>query len=245
MKNFTEGNLCEAVALKRGWFCHWGAFGDIWRHVDCHSWARPGCRKVSQYPTILAFLVAQTLKNLPTTGETRVPSLGWEDPLEKETATHSSVLAWRIPWTGEPGGLQSMGWQRVGHNWATSAWLTDSKNSLPRTMIQPQISVLLSVWYVNFNIPNMCPWTCLLQDAEPGKYKVPGSQGSKQGPIVTASRKICISISRKTNWWWTWDCPISLNKWTWGLAISQIFLCNFTTTPTFSLSFIFTGAAII
>ena len=48
--------------------------------------------------------------------ETQVQSLGWEDPLEKEMATHSSILAWRIPWTEEPGRLQSMGSQRVGHN---------------------------------------------------------------------------------------------------------------------------------
>ena len=47
--------------------------------------------------------------------ETRVQSLGWEDPLEKEMAAHSSILAWEIPWTEEPGGLQSMGSQRVGH----------------------------------------------------------------------------------------------------------------------------------
>ena len=51
--------------------------------------------------------------------ETRVRSLGWEDPLEKGTATHSSILAWRIPWTEEPGGLQSMGSQRVRHDLAT------------------------------------------------------------------------------------------------------------------------------
>ena len=48
--------------------------------------------------------------------ETEVQSLGQEDPLEKEMATHSSILAWRIPWTGEPGGLQSVGLQRVGHD---------------------------------------------------------------------------------------------------------------------------------
>ena len=48
--------------------------------------------------------------------ETQVQYLGWEDPLEKEMATHSSILAWEIPWTGEPGGLQSMGSQRVGHD---------------------------------------------------------------------------------------------------------------------------------
>ena len=52
--------------------------------------------------------------------ETQVPFLGWEDPLEKEMATHSSILAWRIPWREEPGRLQSTGSQRVGHDWATS-----------------------------------------------------------------------------------------------------------------------------
>ena len=61
-------------------------------------------------------LVAQTVKNPPAMEETRVRSLGQEDPLEEEMATHSSILAWRIPWTEEPGGLQSMGSQRVGHD---------------------------------------------------------------------------------------------------------------------------------
>ena len=63
-----------------------------------------------------ASLVAQTVKRLPAMWETRVPSLGWEDPLEKEMATHPSTLAWKIPWTEEPGRLQSMGSQRVGHD---------------------------------------------------------------------------------------------------------------------------------
>jgi len=58
-----------------------------------------------------ASLVAQMAKNLPARRETWVPSLGQEDPLEKNMATHSSILAWRIPWTEEPGGLQSMGFQ--------------------------------------------------------------------------------------------------------------------------------------
>ena len=62
-----------------------------------------------------ASLVAQMVKNLPAMQETQVRSLGWEDPLEKGMATHPSILAWRIPWTEEPGGLQSMGPQRVGH----------------------------------------------------------------------------------------------------------------------------------
>ena len=63
-----------------------------------------------------ASLVAQMVKNLPVMRETWVPSVGWEDPLEEGMAPHSSILAWRIPWTEEPGGLQSMGSQRVGHH---------------------------------------------------------------------------------------------------------------------------------
>ena len=61
-------------------------------------------------------LVAQSVKDLPAVQETQVQSLGWEEPLEKEMATHSSILAWKISWTEEPGGLQSMGLQRVGHD---------------------------------------------------------------------------------------------------------------------------------
>jgi len=60
--------------------------------------------------------VAQTVKRLPTTRETWIQSLGREDPLEKDMGTHSSILAWKIPWMEEPGGLQSMGSQRVGHD---------------------------------------------------------------------------------------------------------------------------------
>ena len=64
-------------------------------------------------------LMAQTVKNLPVMEETWVWSLDWEDPLEKGMITHSSILTWRIPWTEEPGWLQSIGSQRVGHHWAT------------------------------------------------------------------------------------------------------------------------------
>ena len=68
------------------------------------------------------YYVAQRLKRLLPMRETRVWSLGWEDPLENEMATHSSILAWRIPWMEESGGLWSTGSQRVGHDWAT--WLS-------------------------------------------------------------------------------------------------------------------------
>ena len=64
----------------------------------------------------MASLVTQMLKHLPAMQETWVRSLGWEDPLEKEMATHSSILAWKIPWMEKPGRLQSMELQRVGHD---------------------------------------------------------------------------------------------------------------------------------
>ena len=79
-----------------------------------------------------ASLVAQTVKHLPAMWEIQVLSLGQEDTLEKEMATHSSTLAWKIPWMEEPGRLQFMGLQRVGHDWTTSLHFTggsDGKES--------------------------------------------------------------------------------------------------------------------
>ena len=73
-------------------------------------------KKCKDWIHMRASLVAQMVKNLPAMKETWVQSLGWEDPLEKEMATHSSTLAWKIPWTEEPGGLQYMVSQRVGHD---------------------------------------------------------------------------------------------------------------------------------
>ena len=71
---------------------------------------------MSEYCYFGASLVAQMVKNPPAMWETWVPSLGWEDPLKKGMATHSSLLAWRISWTEESGRQQSMGSQRVGHD---------------------------------------------------------------------------------------------------------------------------------
>ena len=86
---------------------------------------RMSCRNhLCKWRRKAASLVAQRLKHLPARQKTWVRSLGWEDPLEKEMATHSSILAWRIPWMEEPGGLQSTGLQRVGHDWATSLSLS-------------------------------------------------------------------------------------------------------------------------
>ena len=69
--------------------------------------------------------MAQMVMNLPAMQETWAPSLGREDPLEEEMATNTSILAWTVPWTKEPGGLQSMGSQRVGYDWAINNILTE------------------------------------------------------------------------------------------------------------------------
>ena len=87
--------------------------------IEVRSW-QWDCWILATRPPGRATLVAQIVKNLPAMQETWVWSLGQEDPLEKGMATHSSILAWKIPETEEPGRLQSMGLQRVGHFWATN-----------------------------------------------------------------------------------------------------------------------------
>ena len=84
----------------------------------------------------IASLVAQMVKNLPAMQETRVQFLGQEDPLEKGMATHSSILAWTIPWTKDPGRLQSIGPQRAGHNWATNIAIENAFNLLREPRIK-------------------------------------------------------------------------------------------------------------
>ena len=92
--------------------CGWRSSEDAWGKRAIFD-VRP---VFASWFCLLTSLVAQMVKRLPTMRETRVQSLGREDFLEKEMATHSSILAWKIPWTEKPGRLQSMGSQRVGHN---------------------------------------------------------------------------------------------------------------------------------
>ena len=101
----------ESLLVHYGHFRHY----DNWRDVILiHVYM------VAIILFIQASLVAQTVKHLPAVQETRVQSLVWEDPLEREMATHSRILTWRISWTEEPGGLQFVGSQRVRHNWMTN-----------------------------------------------------------------------------------------------------------------------------
>ena len=95
---------CRATKIDRSWWRVLTRCGTLEKGIANH------------FSILKSSLVAQTVKCLPTMWETWVQSLGQEDLLEKEMATHSSILAWKIPWTEEPGGLQSMGSQRVGHD---------------------------------------------------------------------------------------------------------------------------------
>ena len=101
--------------------------------------------------------MAQRLKHLPPTQETRVRSLGREDPLEKEMVTHSSILAWRIPWTEMPGSLQSTGSQKVGHDWTTSLHF-HFQNFIYTRLCNLRIEIVLflplqSVYFLFFFLP--------------------------------------------------------------------------------------------
>ena len=87
------------------------------------------------------------VKNLPAIQETRVWSLGWEDPLEKGMTTHSSILAGKIPWTEEPGGLQSMGSQRVRHNWATILIHSGTHTQYLKVLISTYLSIFILKTY--------------------------------------------------------------------------------------------------
>ena len=84
--------------------------------MDRGSWGATVHRVTKNQTDGVTFLVAQLVNNLPARQEILVQSLGWEDPLEKRTSTHSSILAWRSPWTEEPGRLQSTGSQRVRYD---------------------------------------------------------------------------------------------------------------------------------
>ena len=104
-------SICQQIWTTQQWPQDWK------RSVFIPIPKKGNAKECSNYHTIaLISHVAQRLKCLPGMQETRVRSLGWEDPLEKEMATHSSTLAWRIPWREEPVRLQSMGSQRVGHD---------------------------------------------------------------------------------------------------------------------------------
>ena len=151
-------------AASRGAGCwaqaHSGVSSRVWAELK-QEWRSKGSCYKGQHTEKAMFIIAQLspcqlsfwyksspefqmVKNLPAMQETQVWCLGQEDPLEEGMATHSSILAWRIPWAEEPGGLQSMELQRVGHDWATStlnpfisAWLHAALTNCTHPRKQP------------------------------------------------------------------------------------------------------------
>ena len=118
MKSLLENSMEKAVTEGFWYTTETGDFRNdpIYVSAACfgdHSEIIPCSTSDSSW----ASLIIHWVKNPPAMQETQVQSLGWEDPPEKEMATRSSILAWRIPWTEEPGGPQSMGSQRMGHDW--------------------------------------------------------------------------------------------------------------------------------
>ena len=113
-------------------------------------------------------LVAQAVKRLSSMQETWVRSLGREDPLEKEMAIHSITIAWKIPWTEEPGRLQSMGSQRVGHDWATSLTPMLVRSCLKSCMLDFSI-----IGTKNFQMSKLG-----LEKEQESEVKLPGFAGS-------------------------------------------------------------------
>ena len=133
----------------------------------------------------LASLVAQMVKNLPAMQGTRVWSLGQEDPLEKGMATHSSILAWRIPWTEKPSGLQSTGLQRVRPNWATN------------THTHTEICTFRLLGSVTQSFPTLCdPLDCSPPDSSlrdfPGKNTGVG--------CLSSSRRLNLRLLHLLHW---------------------------------------------
>ena len=116
-----------------------GMFESYWTSLAlCRELNKTANMKAASF-ILGASLVTQMVKNLPALWEIWVSSLGQKDPLKKGMATDSSILAWRIPWTEEPGGLKSLGLQRIGHNWTT--WHTYNVGSLKGVLVTKKTKV--------------------------------------------------------------------------------------------------------
>ena len=146
----------------------------VWHYFHCFPIYFPWSDGTRSHDLRFPLGTTQTVKRLSTMRETRVWSLGWKDPLEKEMAIHSRTIAWKIPWTEEPGRLQSMGSQRVRHDWATSLHFKryiEASNLFQLTSMCSIIfctSISLSV--ENFSSSTECPTLC-----DPMDCSSPGS----------------------------------------------------------------------
>ena len=134
--------------VKKKWIKKKEILIECYHCITSRMWVSSGWTKDNNNCYCLG--MAQRVKRLPAMQETWVWSLSHEDPLEKEMATHSSTLAWKIPWTEKPGGLQSMDSQRVRHNWATSLHFFTFQRSDTKLGT-------LCVW-THCNLQPLCRW---------------------------------------------------------------------------------------
>ena len=153
-----------------------------------------------------ASLVAQTVTNLPAMQETQVQSLGQEDSLEKGMATHSSILDWRIPWTEEPGRLQSMGLQRVGHDWAINTHTHTHIHSVP--VADKHMKMWGSTVGQPRHPPEWLQWKCLITlsvDKDAGQLNAQASLvGMGNRPTTLASY---LKVSCQIKYYYTLSGP--------------------------------------
>ena len=129
----TDGMPSVGIAIR--WLCWAPLFQEVTQVSAPFCLAWEGTLVPSE-----TSLVVQMIKNLSAMQETWALSLGWGHPLEKGMATHSSILAWRIPWTEEPGGVQSIGLQRVGHDWAINTLVPSKSSSGSSSAFSQQMS---------------------------------------------------------------------------------------------------------
>ena len=127
------------------WRILWTVYMDLYSPWGCKESDMTEGLSLSKILVAVEILVAQMVKHLLTMQETWVWSLGWEDPLEKEMATYSSTLAWKIPWMEEPGRLQSMGSQKVAHDWATSLHFT---SLAVKIRSRAGVCDILAMWFI-------------------------------------------------------------------------------------------------
>ena len=149
--------------------------------------------------------MALVVKNPPAMQETQVRSLGWEDPREERMATHSSILDWRIPWTEAPGGLQSTGSQRAGHDWSdlSMAWLTtiaiklwtDDQEKMCGALLLHRVWRFATPWTAAHQAP---PSVGILQARILEWVAMPSSRGSS--PPRDRTRVYCIAGGFFTVW---------------------------------------------
>ena len=145
--------------------------------------------------------------------ETWVQFLGWEDPLEKEMAAHFSTPAWKIPWTEEPSRLQSMGSQRVGHNWATSLSLSHANKVIHR---------ILQARLQQCRTENFQMYKLGFEEAEESEIKLPTSIGSlkKQESSRKTTTSASLTLVKPLAVWITTNCGKFLKWWEYQTTLS-------------------------